>query len=169
MTAVNITPFPLFLTLEEAPLYGYDHRQDDAMTFARHEVVGIEKLVPGIGVEEIHKYCWSEERVNADAVRTTEGEFRFEYTAAQLDVILDLADANGIRAWDAAAFIAQQIFRNLTILDSTKNPVTTLDALPKHDGVDQRSFHGNSNFPLSVEPPSWFPKSGMPNVTFSGR
>lgn len=169
MTALNITPFPLFLNLDEAPLYGFDNMQDDATTFAGHDVVGIDKLVPGIGVEEINKYCWLTERVNADAVRTAEGELRFEYTAAQLAVILDLAEENGIRAWDGAAFIAQQAFPDLTILDSMKKPVTTLEALPRHDGVDQRSFHGDSNFPLSVEPPTWFPKSAMPNVTFSWR
>lgn len=107
--------------------------------------------------------------MNADAIRTTDGELRFEYTAAHLAIILDLADEHGIRAWDAAAFIAQQVFPELTILDSTKVPVTTLDALPKHNGVNQRSFHGDSNFPLSVAPPAWFPKGGMPNVTFSGR
>lgn len=55
----------------------------------------------------------------------------------------------------------------LTVLDSTGTVVTTLDALPKHDGVDQRSFHCLSNFPLSVVPPSWFPSGGMPNVAFS--
>lgn len=63
---------------------------------------------------------------------------------------------------------AQQVFPELTVLDSTKNPVTTLDALPRHSGVDQRSFHGMSNFPLSVAPPAWFPKGRMPNVVFSG-
>ncbi len=55
------------------------------------------------------------------------------------------------------------------MLDSAKTPVTTLDALPHHDGVDQRSFHGVSNFPSSVTPPACFPRGGMLNITFSGR
>ncbi|MCT1365053.1 MULTISPECIES: hypothetical protein [unclassified Microbacterium] len=169
MTALNITPFPLFLTLNEAPLYGFDDRDRDAATFAGRRVVGIDALVPGVHAEEINKYCSLVERMNADAIRTAGGELRFEYSAAQLEVILDLAEEQGVRAWDAAAFIAQQVFPDLTILDSTKTPISTFDALPKHDGVNQRSFHGDSNFPLSVEPPAWFPTAGMPNVTFSGR
>ncbi|WP_433676947.1 hypothetical protein [Microbacterium gorillae] len=121
------------------------------------------------GVADIANIIRPQARLNTDAVHTSEGELRFEYSEPQLEVILDLADEHGIRAWDAAAFIAQQLFPDLTILDSTKAPVATLDGLPKHNGVDLRSFHGDSNFPLSVEPPSWFPKGGMPNVTSSGR
>lgn len=123
----------------------------------------------GEGIADIANIVRLQTRLNADAVRTSEGELRFEYAAPELGVILNLAEEYDIRASDAAAFIAQQVFPDLTILDSTKAPVSTLDALPKHNGVDQRSFHGDSNFPLSVEPPSWFPRGGMPNVTFSGR
>lgn len=74
-------------------------------------------------------------------------------------LILDLADAHGIRAWDATAFTAQQLFAGLTILDSIKTPVTKLEAVPKHNGVDQHSFHGYSNFPLSIELPDWFERA----------
>lgn len=101
-------------------------------------------------------------------MRTTDGALRFEYSAEHLNIVLELAAEYDIRAWDAAAFIVQQVFPQLTVLDSTRTPITTLDALPKHDGVDQASFHGASNFPLSVVPPAWFPKVGMPNVTVSG-
>ena len=89
------------------------------------------------------------------------------YAETQLDVVIALAEHEGIRALDSAAYIAQQIFPHLTVLNSTGTPMSTLDALPKHDGVDQRSFPWLSNFPLSVVPPAWFPKGGMPSVVFS--
>lgn len=123
--------------------------------------------MPGVEPANIHQHLRLEERDNTDAVRTTDGELRFEYSSMHVDVIVTLAQQHGIRAWDAAAYITHQIFPELTILDSTKTPVSTLDALPAHTGVDQRSFHGESNFPLHTTPPAWFPKSGMPNVVFS--
>lgn len=168
MITLNRTPFPLFLTFEEAPSYGHEVPLSDTLAFAGHLVVGAATLVPGVEPREIHKYCWLNERVNADAVRTTDGELRFEYSSEHLNIILELAAEHGIRAWDAAAFIVQQVFPRLAVLDSTQAPITALDALAKHDGVDQVSFHGTSNFPLSVVPPAWFPKAGMPNVTVIG-
>ncbi|PCE13543.1 hypothetical protein AUC47_06925 [Microbacterium sp. SZ1] len=99
----------------------------------------MDELLPDVHAEEISKYCSLVERVNADAVRPTAGDLRFEYTAAHLAVILDLAYELGLRAWDAVSFTAQQVFPHLTILDSTTTPISTLDALPKHGGGDQRS------------------------------
>lgn len=61
-----------------------------------------------------------------------------DFGGNHLEVILAVAEKHGVRAWDAAAFIAQQVFPESTVLDS----------------------------PLSVAPPSWFPKGGMPNVVF---
>jgi len=168
MTILNKTPFPLFLNRTEMTASGYDVADTAVLMFAGHQIVPVALFLLGEGIADASNIIRLQTRLNADAVRTTEGELRFEYAKPQLDVILDLAEEHNIRAWDAAAFIAQQVFPDLTVLDSTKMPVTTLDALPKHDGVNQRSFHGDSNFPLSVEPPAWFPTAGMPNVTFSG-
>lgn len=168
MAPLNITPFPLFLTFEEVAAYLPEIPLNNTLSFAGHRIIPIRVLAPAIEFNEIHEVMRLTERENADAVRTVEGELRFEYAAHQLEVILALADEQGIRAWDAVAFIAQQVFPELTVLDSTKTAITSLGALPRHDGVDQRSFHGISNFPLSVAPPSWFPKGGMPNVVFSG-
>lgn len=165
MTVLNITPFPLFLLHDEA-LFGHDISEDVCLTVAGHCIASATVLVPGVEPQDIHKYLWLDPRDNADAVRTTDGELRFEYASHHADVFLTLADEHGIRAWDAAAYIAQLVFPELTVLDSNRTPVTTLDALPKHDGVEQRAFHGVSNFPLSVMPPSWFPTGGMPNVLF---
>ncbi|AXL12774.1 hypothetical protein DXT68_11970 [Microbacterium foliorum] len=137
------------------------------LTVGGHRILPTPVLAPGLGLEEIHEVIRLTERENTDAVRTADGELRFEYASIHLEVILTLAEKRRIRAWNAAAYIAQQVFPELTVLDSTKTPVTMLDALPRHDGVDQRSFHGMSNFPLSVAPPAWFPKAGMPNVVFS--
>ncbi|MFJ2543070.1 hypothetical protein [Microbacterium sp. NPDC087589] len=168
MVTLNPIPFPLFLTLEKAPNYGHDIASSDSLDIAGHLVVGASTLAPSVEPQQVHLHCALTDRINADAVRTTDGELRFEYTAEHLRIILDLAAGHGIRAWDAAAFIAHQVLPDLTVLDSDKTPVKTLEALPKHDGVDQESFHAASNFPLSVVPPPWFPKAGMPNVTVSG-
>lgn len=77
----------------------------------------------------------------------------FEYAETHLLVIIALSEQEGIRALDAAAYIAQQILPQLTVLDSMGTTVSTLDALPRHDGVNQHSFHWLSNFPLSVVVP----------------
>lgn len=167
MTILNATPLPLFLTFEEVTAYLPDVPLNTTLTFAGHRIVPVGVLAPGLDFEEFHEVIWLTGQKSADAVRTTSGELRFEYGATHLDVILALAEEQETRAWDAAAFIAQQVFPDLTVLDSTKTPLTTLNALPHHTGVDQRSFHGMSNFPLSVVPPPWFPKAGMPNVVFS--
>ncbi|WP_292787407.1 MULTISPECIES: hypothetical protein [unclassified Microbacterium] len=140
---------------------------DETLRIGGQRILPIRVLAPDLGYDEIHEAVHLTERDNVDALRTTDGELRFEYACTQLEVILALAEEQGVRAWDAVAFIAQQVFPELTVLDSTKAPITTLDALPHHDGVDQRSFHGISNFPLSVAPPAWFPRGGMPNVVFS--
>ncbi|UPL18642.1 hypothetical protein [Microbacterium aurugineum] len=168
MTILNKTPFPLFLTYEEVAAYLPDVPLDETLDIGGHRILPIRALAPDLGYDEIHEAIHLTERENADALRTGDGELRFEYACTQLEVILALAEEQGVRAWDVVAYIAQQVFPELTVLDSTKTPVTTLDALPRHDGVDQRSFHGMSNFPLSVAPPAWFPKGGMPNVVFSG-
>lgn len=169
MTALNNTPFPLFLNRKEMTVSGFDVADTAVLSFAGHQIVPVTLFLLGEGVAGVANIIPLQTPLNADAVHTSEGELRFEYAEPQLEVVLSLAEEQGIRAWDAAAFIAQQVFPDLTILDSTKTPVTTLEALPRHDGVDQRSFHGESNFPLSVEVPTWFPKGGMPNVSFSGR
>lgn len=49
------------------------------MTFAGHQIVGIDKLLPGADFKDLHSLCWLEGGVNADAIRTTAGELRFEY------------------------------------------------------------------------------------------
>ena len=118
MITLNSTSFPLFLTFEEAPSYGHEVPLSDTLAFAAHLVVGAATLVPGVEPREIHEYCWLNERVNADAVRTTDGELRFEYSSEHLNIILELAAEHGIRAWDAVAFIVQQVFPRLTVLDS---------------------------------------------------
>ncbi len=159
--------FPLFLTYEEVAAYLPDVPLDETLRIGGQRILPIRVLAPDLGYDEIHEAVHLTERDNVDALRTTDGELRFEYACTQLEVILALAEEQGVRAWDAVAFIAQQVFPELTVLDSTKAPITTLDALPHHDGVDQRSFHGISNFPLSVAPPAWFPRGGMPNVVFS--
>ena len=163
MTILNRTPFPLFLTYEEAIAYLPDIPLDEMLTIGGHRILPVRVLAPDLGFEAIRLT----KPVNADAVGTADGELRYEYSRPQLEVILALAEEHGIRAWDVVAYITQQVFPEFTVLDSTKAPVTTLDALPRHDGVDQRSFHGESNFPLRVAPPAWFPKGGMLNVVFS--
>lgn len=167
MTSINSTPFPLFLTYEEVITYIGEVPLEDTLTFAGCRIVPVHVLTPGLELDEIHEVIWLTERDNIDALNTTDGPLVWEYATTHLDVVIALAEQEGIRALDAAAFIAQQIFPQLTVLDSTGTVVTTLDALPRHDGVDQRAFHWLSNFPLSVVPPAWFPKSGMPNVAFS--
>lgn len=167
MTTLNRTPFPLFLTYEEVVAYLPDVPLDEMLTVGGHQILPIRVLAPDFGFDEIHEVIRLTERENVDALRTTDGELRFEYACTQLEVILALAEGQGVRAWDVVAYIAQQVFPELTVLDSTKAPVTILDALPRHSGVDQRSFHGISNFPLSVAPPAWFPKGGMSHVVFS--
>ncbi|MDH5134584.1 MULTISPECIES: hypothetical protein [unclassified Microbacterium] len=166
MTNINATPFPLFLTYDEVTTYLGDVPLDDTLMFAGHRIVPVTVIAPGLGLNEIHEVIWLNEPDNVDSVNTTDGPLIWEYAEPHVLVVVALAKQHGIRAWDAAAFIAQQIFPELTVLDSTGTAVTTLDALPKHYGVDQRSFHWLSNFPLSVAPPAWFPKSGMPNVEF---
>ena len=167
MTKWNTTPFPLFLTYEEVITYIGDVPLDDTLTFAGCRIVPVHVIAPGLDLEDIHEVIWLTERDNIDSVNTTDGPLIWEYAESHVLVVVALAEQQGIRAWDAAAYIAQQIFPQLTVLDSTGTAVTTLDALPKHDGVDQRSFHWLSNFPLSVVPPAWFPKGGMPSVVFS--
>ena len=167
MTILNSTPFPLFLTYEEVIAYLPDVASDEMLSIGGHRILPIRVLAPDLGIEEIHEAIRLTERENVDALRTVEGELRFEYACTQLETILALSDEQRVRAWDVVAYIAQQVFPELTVLDSTKTPISTLKALPRHEGVDQRSFHGISNFPLSVAPPSWFPKVGMPNVVFS--
>ncbi|KAI1693295.1 hypothetical protein Ddc_22951 [Ditylenchus destructor] len=167
MTNLNSTPFPLFLTYEEVAAYLPDAPLDETLDIGGQRILPIRVLARDLGYDEIHEAIHLTERENVDALRTTDGELRFEYACTQLEVILALAEERGVRAWDVVAYVAQQVFPELTVLDSTKSPVTTLDALPRHDGVDQRSFHGMSNFPLSVAPPAWFPRGGMPNVTFT--
>lgn len=169
MTVLNITPFSLSLTYEEVAACLPDVPLDTALNVAGHRIIPIHVIAPGVGLDEIHEVIRLTERENSDAVRTTDGELRFEYACTQLDVILAVAEERSVRAWDVVAFIALQVFSDLTVLDSAKTPVTTLEALPAHDGVDQRSFHGVSNFPLSVAPPAWFPRGGMPSVSFCGR
>ena len=166
MTSINATPFPLFLTYDEVTAYIGGVPLDDRLVFAGHRVVPVTVIAPGLGLNEIHEVIWLTERDNADSLNTADGPLVWEYAEPHVLVVVALAEQEGIRAWDAAAFIAQQIFQELTVLDSTGTAVTTLDALPKHYGVDQRSFHWLSNFPLSVAPPARFPKGGMPNVEF---
>lgn len=167
MTVLNGTPLPLFLAYDEVIAYLPDVPLDEMLSIGGHRIMPARVLAPDLDFGEIHEAIHLTERENVDAVRTTSGELRFEYACTQFEVLLALSEAQSIRAWDAAAYIAQQVFPQLTVLDSTRAPITTLDALPHHDGVDQRSFHGISNFPLSVAPPSWFPKAGMPMVQFS--
>ncbi|WZO41969.1 hypothetical protein MRBLWO13_002181 [Microbacterium sp. LWO13-1.2] len=167
MTSLNATPFPLFLTYEEVTAHIGDVPLDDTLTFAGRRVVPAPFLAPGMAPEDIHEAIRLTERDNVDFLNTTDGRLSFEYAETHLLIIVGLAEQEGIRALGAAAYIAQQIFPQLTVLDSTGTAVTTLDALPRHEGVDQRSFHWLSNFPLSVVPPAWFPRDGMPSVTFS--
>ena len=167
MTNLNTTPFPLFLTYDEVTTYIGDVPLDDTLTFAGHRIVPVTVIAPGLELNEINEVIWLTERDNVDSVNTAGGPLIWEYAEPHVLVVVALAEQQGIRAWDAAAYIAQQIFPQLTLLDSTGTAVTTLETLPKHDGIDQRSFHWLSNFPLSVTPPAWFPRGGMPNVTFS--
>lgn len=154
MTVLNITPFSLFLLHDEAALFGHDISDDVCLT-AGHCIASTTVLVPDVKPQDLHKYLWLDPRDNADVVRTTDGELRFEYASHHADVFLTLAEEHGIRAWDAAAYIAQQVFPELTILDSNRTPITTLDALPKYDGVEQRAFHGVELPPSVLVPDGW--------------
>lgn len=87
MVTLNPTSFPLFLTFEEATSFGHDCARSDALTFAGHLVVGASTAVPGVEPRRIHEYCWLTERINADAVSTTDGELRFEYSSDHLRII----------------------------------------------------------------------------------
>lgn len=158
MTSLNTSPFPLFLG---------DVSLTDTLVFARHRILPVTVIAPGLQLNETNEAIWLTERDNVDSVNTTDGPLIWEYAEPHVLIVVALAEQHGIRAWDAAAYIAQQIFPQLTVLDSTGTAVSTLEALPRHEGVDQRSFHWLSNLPLSVVPPAWFPRDGMPSVTFS--
>lgn len=166
MALLNTTPFPLFLTDEEFFIHGPGAPLEETLVFADCRIVPVTTLVSAVALDEIHEHVRLTERVNADVIATSGGELYFEYASTQLEVILALTEEQSIRATDAAAFIAQQVFPDLNVLDSASRPIGSLDALPHHDGVNQRSFHDLSQFPLSVNPPPWFPQAGMPNVTF---
>ncbi|MGS0561371.1 hypothetical protein [Microbacterium aurugineum] len=114
MTNLNSNPFPLFLTYEEVVAYLPDAPLDDMLRIGRHRILPIRVLAPDLGFDEIHEAIHLTERENVDALRTADGELRFEYACTQLEVILTLAEEQGVRAWDVVAYIAQQVFPELT-------------------------------------------------------
>ena len=100
MTILNSTPFPLFLTYEEVIAYLPDVAPDEMLSIGGHRILPIRVLAPDLGIEEIHEAIRLTERENVDALRTVEGELRFEYACTQLETILALSDEQRVRAWD---------------------------------------------------------------------
>ncbi|WP_143733637.1 hypothetical protein [Microbacterium sp. RU33B] len=153
---MNITPIPVFFTINECEASGVELDDLALLEVAGHTIVPVTELAgtsdltliaEGISIEPIAL-------VNRDGLHTEAGVLVWEYSILQLELILDIAEARGIRAFDAATYLARCVFPKLGVLDSAKNPVTRLDSLPRHtSGLSQRACHGESNFPLTVVPP----------------
>nr|WP_314841465.1 hypothetical protein [uncultured Microbacterium sp.] len=171
MTAfINIHPFPLFITVDEmwkSEAWGGFH---ETLEMPNETLVPVTKFADSSDIDYLSENMRLGNRVHADGLLTAKGLLVWEYSAEQRDVVLRLADIYDVRAVDAAALIAHKIFPRLGVLDSAGKRVSKAEALPKHDGANQASFHREHGFPLSVPAPAWFPKRGMPkNIVFSGR
>jgi hypothetical protein len=172
MTAlINIHPFPLFITNDESwqseRWSSFDHNR---LEMPNETLVPVTEFAESSDIHYLSENVRLDRRVHTDGLLTAQGLLVWEYSTAQLDVVLRLAEVYGVRAVDAAALIAHKVFPNLGVLDSEGRPVTKARALPKFNGPNQASFHREHGFPLSVLAPAWFPKRGMPKkIVFSGR
>ncbi|MGV2982059.1 hypothetical protein ACNPNP_00015 [Microbacterium sp. AGC85] len=172
MTAfINIHPFPLFITVDEMwkskAWASFNH---NTLEMPNETLVPVTEFAESSDIHYLSETVRLDRHAHTDGILTASGILVWEYSAAQLDVVLRLAEAYGVRAVDAAALIAHKIFPALGVLDSEQKPVTKSGALPKFDGPSQTSFHREHDFPLSVSAPAWFPKRGMPKrIVFSGR
>lgn len=170
MDTPNNIALPVFFTIDECFASGIDPTDLALLELSGHTIVPVTELAgtsdPDLISEEVTLEPGA--RINILGYGDSGRRIDWQYTPLQLEVILSIAEEHNIRALDAFAYIVGRVFPDLGIVDSAKSSITTLDALPRNTGGhDQRSLHGVSNLPLNVLPPAWFPKAGMPNVSFS--
>lgn len=131
MTALNVAPFPLFFTIDEFHAMPLGHAPAQTTTFGGMSVVPITALVATSDPSEIPPCVALTPNPRIEVVHTATGTIQWACSHAQHQVIVALAVDSDVSFDDAAAYIAQQLFSSVTVLDSRQSPVATLAALSR--------------------------------------